>query len=188
VPASAQAAAAVSADTTATSSFQVVRSAARGPSPGRALAIGFGATVAPALLAVALDPPKSHSAFAWEAALALGAAVGVIAGPAVGLRSGGRGDLARRGLITRGIGGLAAGAGVGAAVASFDSGMNAGAATILVLLGALGGLITTVSWIHDLAITPSAVASGRPPRASGRPPRAEPEMQPNIILELRMRF
>jgi hypothetical protein len=134
-------------------------------SPGAALGVGIGCSVAPVVIAALLDPPGSHSTFAWEAALTIGAAVGVVVGPSMGLRSGGREDLARRGLILRGLCAATAVAGavaVGVAMGSEEGGT--GTAT-LAILGAVGGLVCVGSWLRDLAITPSATTPGRPHRA-----------------------
>ena len=38
------------------------------------------------------------------------------------------------------------------------------AKNVAVIVGSAAGLTAFVSWIHDMAITPSAVAQGRPPR------------------------
>ena len=88
------------------------------------------------------------------------AAVSVMVGPSVGLWSGGRGDLARRGLILRGIciGGIAF-------VAAFGDAINPGSTSGLVILGRASILVTAVSGVYDLVITRSATARGPPPRA-----------------------
>jgi len=136
-------------------------------SPGAALGVGIGCSVAPVVIAALLDPPGSHSTFAWEAALTMGAAVGIVVGPSVGLRSGGRDDLARRGLILRGI--CAATVAAGAVAVGVAMGSEAGGVqpptTALAILGTVGGLVCVASWFSDLAITPSATAQGRPHRA-----------------------
>ncbi|HET7226566.1 MAG TPA: hypothetical protein VFK69_12735 [Candidatus Eisenbacteria bacterium] len=128
-------------------------------SPSQALTIGIGATLAPAIIAVAIDRPGSDREFAWEAALGLGGEVGALVGPSVGLTAGGRWDLAKRGLIIRGVaaGGMVVGAlGVGMA---FEDG-NAGTGA-MVILGLLAGGAQAFSTVYDLAITPSATAKGR---------------------------
>lgn len=132
-------------------------------SPMAALGVGLAATVGPPLLVVALTPRESR---AEDVGLFVGVAAGVIAGPAVGLWSGGRGDLAKRGLIIRAIGGAAVGAGaLGVALAMGESSQQTQAITAtLVVLGVVGGAITTASLFHDLAITPSATSQGKPPR------------------------
>jgi hypothetical protein len=133
--------------------------------PGEALAIGVATSVAPAVLAVALNPPGSDSDFAWEASLAIGGVVGMTAGPAVGLWSGGRGDLAARGLQVRVLCLLAAGTGLLAVAAAFESDGGSGSAVVM-LFGLAGAAVGTISFVHDLAITPSATARGRTPIAS----------------------
>lgn len=134
-------------------------------SPQAALWTGIGATLAPAALAVTLDPIGGDAVLAWEAALALGIGTGVVVGPAVGLASGGRGDLAARGLLVRVIGAGATGAGLYGIALMFGDDAGAGGWSVI-LLGCVGALVTGISGIHDLAITPSAVARGRPARAA----------------------
>jgi hypothetical protein len=127
-------------------------------SPGAALGIGLAATFAPVLLAVAVSSPSTT---AGVVGLSAGAGAGILAGPAVGLWSGGRGDCATRGLVVRAIGavGIAAGA-YGLALALGEGGSNTSAGPLMIM-GAASGIITTASVIHDLAITPSATARGR---------------------------
>jgi hypothetical protein len=136
-------------------------------SGSKALGVGLLGTLGPAALAATLNRPGSNSEFAWEASLALGITTGVLVGPAIGLASGGRGDLAGRGLLVRGLGLAAVGAGVLGIVSAFDESSNTDAAstTGLVLAGCAGAVLVTVSSIYDLAITPSAVERGRAPRA-----------------------
>jgi len=150
-------------------------------SPGAALGVGLAASVGPAAVAALLIPPGSDSEFAWEAALTTGVALGVLVGPAVGLWCGGRGDLARRGLILRGLcaGTVAAG---GLAVLSAMATEEGGPAVLpIAILGAVGGAVCVVSWAADLAITPSATANGRPHRA-------ELDVRPDGKVALTVRF
>jgi hypothetical protein len=88
----------------------------------------------------------------------------------VGLASGGRGDLAKRGVIIRGVcGGLSVVlVGVGATLMLDESSQSnsAGGETLLVL-GLVGGGVSVASSIYDLVITPKAVDQGR--RVSFRP-------------------
>ncbi len=130
----------------------------RALSPGYAFELALAVSLVPALIAVSLDPPGS--AVAPEAAVSIGLAAGMIAGPAIGLACGGRRDLATRGVIVRSLGVAACAAGViGFGTAFAD---EKGSGSGFMLLGAAGGLVTAVSWIHDVAITPSATAQGRP--------------------------
>jgi hypothetical protein len=128
-----------------------------------ALGVGLAATAVPTLLVYALTSKDSR---AEDVGLYVGVVTGILVGPAVGLWSGGRGDLAKRGLIIRAIGGAAVGAGaLGVAGAMAEGGSQSQAITAsLVVLGLVGGALTTVSLFHDLAITPSATSQGRPPR------------------------
>lgn len=135
-------------------------------SPGVALGVGLGTTLAPLALATIVSPIGGDSDFAWEAALAVSATAGLIVGPAVGLASGGRADLAARGAVIRGLGLLGAGVGLlgfGLAMSESDSGPRAGT---MMTIGALGALTIGVSALHDLAITPSAVEARGRPRAA----------------------
>ena len=135
-------------------------------SPGAALGVGLAATAAPVAAAMIAVPIGSDSELAWEAALALGATVGLVIGPAVGLASGGRGDRAVRGVVVRavGLGGVGVGLlGFGLALSESNAG---GEATAMMVVGGLGALVTGVSSIYDLATTPSAVEARRRPRAA----------------------
>jgi hypothetical protein len=132
-----------------------VQPRARRPlSPGAALGVGLGCSIAPIIIARRLDPHMTDWELAWVAAAC------VTVGPSAGLWSGGRGDLARRGLILRGIciGGIALGA-------VFEETTNATTTDGLLMLGRASLLVATVSWVYDLAITPSAAARGPAPRA-----------------------
>src|SRR6185369_4232916 len=97
-PDSAAAAPAGSAAVDAPSAPKASRSAL---SPAAALGIGLAATAVPTLLAYGLTSKDSQ---AEDVALFVGVTTGVVAGPALGLWSGGRGDLAKRGLIQRCVG------------------------------------------------------------------------------------
>jgi hypothetical protein len=149
-------------------------------SGGRALLVGVGATFAPAVLSLALNPPGSDRDFAWEASLACGVALGVIVGPAAGLHAAGRDDLARRGLIVRTLGAAAVGGGLLAALTAMsEERSNAGTAP-LVVLGCAGLLLETVSFVHDLAITPSAARSKR---VAAWQPGLDPQGRPCLVLK-----
>lgn len=129
--------------------------------PGGALAVGVLATLAPPVIFTAVSTSAQEEDFGWEAPLLIGATVGVLAGPAVGLASGGRNDLARRGLIVRTVG-LAATAGGLYGIYTMMSQEESDAGSIaLFSVGLAGAAFTGVSMLHDLAITPSAVAGGR---------------------------
>jgi len=131
-------------------------------SGGAALAVGLATTLGPPAIALLVYPPGGQSSNGWEAALTLGVAVGVLVGPAVGLACGGREDLARRGLLIRGLGygatllGLLA---VGSAIES-SSGDSAGL-TVVAIVGLVGAGVSVVSASYDLAITHPAVERGR---------------------------
>ena len=150
-------------------------------SPHGALGVGALATLAPAAISVLLNPPGSHSRFAWEASLTLSAAAGICVGPALGLASGGRGDLARRGLLVRGVGLAACAVGLEGFVMAFDETHESGAPLRMMFIGIVGAGVIAVSSIHDLAITPSAVARGRTPRA-------DLGVRPDGKLAVRVRF
>jgi len=128
--------------------------------PMAALGVGLAATVVPTLLSNAFT---EHESRAEDVGVFVGVTVGVIAGPAVGLWSGGRGDLAKRGLIARSIGaGLCLGA-MGVASATWEDGTQAsGLTAALVILGTVGGVLMAGSLIHDLSITHSATSHGKP--------------------------
>jgi hypothetical protein len=123
-----------------------------------ALGVGLAATAVPTMLAYALTAKESR---AEDVGLFVGVATGVIAGPAVGLWSGGRGDLAKPGLIVRSVGTAIGLGAMGLASATWGNGTQAPAATAtLAILGVAGGLMAAGSLFHDLAITPSATAEG----------------------------
>src|SRR5882672_7314900 len=107
-------------------------------SPMGALGVGIAATAAPPLLVLAASSSESRSE---HVGLSVGVVTGIVVGPAFGLWSGGRGDLAKRGLITRVIGGAAIGAGaLGGWIARNGGGGNAPpASAALVILGLVGG-------------------------------------------------
>jgi hypothetical protein len=174
---------AMAQDTTVMPAIAAAPTAARAHSPGRALAVGVGASLAPTLIALILDPPGSGSDFAPEAALSIGAGLGIMIGPAVGLASGGRSDLAKRGVLIRTLGVASVGAGVLGFWVAFadDMGTEATTTSALMILGAAGGLVTAGSWLHDLAITPGAVARGRPLHA-------ELGVRPDGLVAVRVRF
>ncbi len=78
-----------------------------------------------------------------------------------------------------GAAGIVAGV-YGVMLAVGEGGSNSNT-TPLLILGAAGGLITTASVIHDLAITPSATARGR---TAG----AELGIRPDGLIAVRVRF
>ena len=132
-------------------------------SAGMSLAVGLATTLGPTAIALLVNPPGSDNEWPWESTLAAGLAVGLVVGPAIGLAGGGRGDLARRGLLIRGLGFGVALVGAYAVARSFDSSSDGGGAGGLVLgiAGLVGAAVCVVSAARDLAITPSAVERGR---------------------------
>lgn len=142
-------------------------------SPGTAAAIGLFSTAAP--IALGMLPRDEYSRKQPNlATTTIGVLVGVTLGPAIGLASGGRGDLAFRGALLRAAAfGLSTGA-----VLSVGASGEAGAVSLLVAGLSVAGL----SALHDLAITPSAVAEG-PPR-----PRAALAVRPDGALAVQVKF
>jgi len=130
-------------------------------SGGHALGIGLITTLGPPAVALLTNPPGSDNNIASEASLAIGAAVGVLLGPAVGLSAGGRDDLATRGLAIRAVGYAATLLGLFAVAASFENSSSTTGTTIIASVGLVGAGVSVVSCIHDLAITPSAVGPAR---------------------------
>jgi len=176
VPDSAAAAPAGSAAVHAPSAPKASR---RAVAPAAALGIGLAATAAPTLLAYGLTSKDTKTE---DVALFVGVATGVVAGPALGLWSGGRGDLAKRGLVVRSIGTAICLGAMGIASATWNDGTQAPVATAtLAILGALGGLAATVFVFHDLAITPSATAQGMPLSA-------RLGLRPDGLVTLNVRF
>lgn len=125
-------------------------------SPDAAMAVGLASSVVLPAAGVAIGIAASG---AGEAGFVIGVGTGITVGPAIGLALGGRGDLAKKGMVFRGTACALAGAGVGVAASSHED--NAA-----IIMGSAAGLVALVSFIHDLAITPSAVAQGQPPRAT----------------------
>jgi len=135
-------------------------------SGGSALTIGVAATVLPIGLGLILDPPQADGQ-GGDAGVALGATIGLLVGPAVGLASGGRGDLAKRGVIIRSVCcGLLVLGGV-AAISMLSEDQATPGATGILALGLVGGGVGVASSIYDLVITRKAVDEGR--RVSFRP-------------------
>jgi hypothetical protein len=139
-------------------------------SPGTALGVGLGCSVAPILIAGRRDSPVSDRELAWVAAAS------VTVGPSIGVWSGGRGDLAKRGLILRGIciGGIAL-------WGIFGQATDYSTPDGLLTLGRASMLVAAASWVYDLSITPSATA--RSPA-----PRAQPGLRPDGRVALSARF
>lgn len=172
-------AAAAPAGSAAVDAPSAPKASRRAVAPAAALGIGLAATAVPTLLAYGLTSKDSK---AEDVALFVGVATGVVAGPALGLWSGGRGDLAKRGLIVRSIGTAICLGAMGVADATWNDGAQAPTATAaLAVLGTVSGLATTVFVIHDLVITPSATAQGRPVSASFG-------FRPDGLVTLNVRF
>ena len=136
-------------------------------SGGQALAVGLGLTLAPPAIALLTNPPGSDSEFAWEASLTIGAALGIYAGPAVGLSSGGRGDMAAHGIKLRSIGYGAMLIGLIGVGSAYDNGSGGVGTVIVGSIGLAGAVLAVGSCIYDLSVTPSAVGPAR--RVSVRP-------------------
>ena len=149
-------------------------------SPSAALGVGLAATAMPLMLAYGLTTKDSK---AEDVALFAGVTAGIVAGPALGLWSGGRGDLAKKGLITRSIGAAICLGSFGAASAIFQDNSDSvtDASVLFGILGTAGGLLASFSALHDLAITPSATSQGR--RMSG-----ELGLRPDGKVALSVRF
>lgn len=127
--------------------------------PVAALGVGLAATVVPTLLAFGMTATDTK-AENW--AVTIGVVAGAVAGPAAGLWSGGRDDLARRGLLVRSLGAAICVGSYAGASALWDEGQHDGLAVALGIVGTTFGAAVAGSMIHDLAITPSATAHGRP--------------------------
>lgn len=130
-------------------------------SGGVSLAVGLATTLAPPAIALITNPPGSDNAWAWEGTLTLGAAVGLLVGPAIGLAGGGREDLAARGLLIRGLGYGATLIGLLAVGSAVETSSDGAGVTVVAIAGAVGAGVSVVSAAYDLAITPSAVDRGR---------------------------
>ncbi len=128
-------------------------------SGGTALAVGLAATLVPPAVALLTNLPNGDPNSNWEGALALGSVIGVFAGPAIGLASGGRTDLATRGLVIRGLGYAAMTVGLLGVASSFEGNSTySGVGSGVIVLAFMGGAaVSSVSCIYDLAITSSAV-------------------------------
>lgn len=154
-----------------------------GLSPGESFGVGVFATVAPAVIAFGSTTNPQARVDSRPLALLLASTGGIVFGPAIGLASGGRGDLAGRGLGIRVLGlGIFTLAGAGAIASAFDDSGTTGSVAGLLAVSAIGGGLTVVSALHDLAITPSAVAEGRPS------PRASLGVRPDGMLAVSVRF
>jgi hypothetical protein len=138
-----------------------------GFSPGEALGIGLLATAGPTLIALGTTNTPEQRYSSRPMTVFLATTAGIVVGPSIGLASGGRGDLAGRGIALRAVGlGVFTLSMVGAATSAWSASSNEGNVAGLLALGAVSGALTVVSALHDLVITPSAVARGRGPRAS----------------------
>ena len=147
-------------------------------SPGAALAVGMLATAGP--LAVAgLANSSGHGA---GGPLLGAAALGVIVGPAIGLSSGGRSDLAERGLGVRLLGSLALAGGFLGAMSMMESDSDDPRSTGFLTLGIVGAVATVGSAAIDLLATPIAVEQGKPQ------PSAALVVRPDGALAAQVRF
>ncbi|MGH7743027.1 MAG: hypothetical protein ACRENS_13515 [Candidatus Eiseniibacteriota bacterium] len=154
-------------------------------SPEAAVSIGILSTAGCAIAGAAIGAPDNIGG-----GLAVGLAAGCVVGPSLGLASGGREDLALRGLKLRGIACALGGAAALAVASSRESGDFGCAQTAGVVIASAAALVTVASWTHDLWITPRAVGQGPPERASTdtRPARWQLGLRPNGALALTAQF
>jgi hypothetical protein len=145
-----------------------------------ALGVGLAATAGPTVLVYAMTERNSR---AEDIGLYVGVFAGTIAGPALGLWSGGRGDLAKQGLIARGTACALVGAGFAGGEMAANGASTAVQTTgvLLIILGIGGAALTTMSVLHDLAITPSATAHGKPVTVAM-------DIRPDGMLAVRVKF
>lgn len=129
-------------------------------SPGGALALGVLSTVAPAAVAGVVVSGHGQDG-AWVTAMAIGGTLGVWVGPAVGLMSGGRDDLAWNGLAVRGVALAAAGGGFAGAYTMMSHEGSDPTSRLLVGVGVLGAIVGGASAVYDLGVTPLAVDEAR---------------------------
>ncbi len=148
-------------------------SRAGGLGPGGALVVGLAGTAVPIVLGT-LPRDGYYTDEASLASTAIGIVVGVTFGPAAGLASGGRGDLAFNGLLLRAA---AFSLATGALVAASD-GSEAGAVSVF----SAGVCVAGLSAVHDLLVTPEAVSAGRPR------PRAALGVRPDGMLAVHVKF
>lgn len=152
-----------------------------GSSPGESFFLGLAATTVPIVVATS-SASRGYYGSSNDGVLLVAAAAGVVAGPALGLASGGRGDLASRGLWLRTATlGLTTLGLVGLYTSAMSGNPYDGLAPA-VALATIGGTVTCASAIYDLAITPSAVADGRPA------PRAALGVRPDGMVAVRVAF
>jgi hypothetical protein len=123
-----------------------------------ALGVGLAATILPTALAYGMTSKDSR---AEDIGIFVGIASGVIAGPAIGLWSGDRADLAGDGLVVRSVGCLLGLGAMGVASATFKDGQSVELQVALAIVGVAGGFVAAGSLFHDLAITPSATSEAR---------------------------
>lgn len=128
-------------------------------SPGAAFATGVLCTGGPLVVASLARPSGSGA----QGALLAAAGLGVLVGPAIGLSSGGRADLAERGLLVRMAGTGAVAIGVLGFANLVESEQADPRSTGFLTLGLLGAVAATGSAVIDLLSTPVVVESG-PPR------------------------
>lgn len=127
-----------------------------GRSPVAAMRIGLISTAAPCVLTVLFAGTENQKNLRFFSA------IGAVGGPAVGLSSGGRGDLAVRGLWIRGLLG-ATWFGAAAVAENSKDEITVDVAKVVSVLGAAGLVVHAA---HDLLITQSAVEQGRPQRVT----------------------